>query len=161
MESNGIVDAGSSESGCQDWLPWSRWTVPAWFAYVAFALLFSAAAAFLVKIFAPMAAGSGISEIKCLLSGFNLDGYLNSNVLGVKSFTLPLAIASGLSVGKEGPSVHMACCIGHVIASWFRRFSRSSGQSSWPILVFFFHGSKLGNAQVACVKLSRLVQQQA
>jgi hypothetical protein len=45
------------------------------------------------------------------------------------NFEQPLVIASGLSVGKEGPSVHMACCIGSVIANLFPRFSRSQGQS--------------------------------
>jgi H+/Cl- antiporter ClcA len=32
----------------------------------------------------------------------------------IKSIALPLAIASGLSVGKEGPSVHFAVCTGNV-----------------------------------------------
>lgn len=39
----------------------------------------------------------------------------------------PLVIASGLSVGKEGPSVHVACCIGFVVAGLFGRFSHSHG----------------------------------
>lgn len=43
----------------------------------------------------------------------------------------PLAIASGLSVGKEGPSVHVACAIGAVVGRSFNRFSRSQGGSSW------------------------------
>lgn len=128
MESaDGIVDGGASEFGCHDWHQWSSWTLPAWLVYVLFALVFSTSAAYLVKIFAPAAAGSGISEIKCMLSGFALQGYLSASVLSIKSITLPLAIASGLSVGKEGPSVHMACCIGNVVAGWFDRFRRSRG----------------------------------
>lgn len=35
-----------------------------------------------------------------------------------------------MSVGKEGPSVHVASAIGHVIASSFSRFKRSQGQST-------------------------------
>jgi chloride channel 3/4/5 len=41
----------------------------------------------------------------------------------------PLAIASGLSVGKEGPSVHVACAIGYVVGGSFKRFSQSQGKT--------------------------------
>ncbi|KDN45559.1 hypothetical protein RSAG8_04883, partial [Rhizoctonia solani AG-8 WAC10335] len=40
----------------------------------------------------------------------------------------PLVIASGLNVGKEGPSVHVACCIGNVVARMFSGFSHSQGK---------------------------------
>src|SRR5271155_2675641 len=45
--------------------------------------------------------------------------------LAIKTITLPLAIASGLSVGKEGPSVHVAVCFAHTISRLFR-LSRSA-----------------------------------
>ncbi|GMG49464.1 unnamed protein product [Ambrosiozyma monospora] len=43
----------------------------------------------------------------------------------VQAIGLPLVIASGLSVGKEGPSVHYAACVGNVIPKFFKRFDRS------------------------------------
>lgn len=39
----------------------------------------------------------------------------------------PLVIASGLSVGKEGPSVHVACCIGFLVSGFFQKFNKSQG----------------------------------
>lgn len=30
-------------------------------------------------------------------------------------------------MGKEGPSVHVACCIGNVVARMFGSYSRSQG----------------------------------
>lgn len=116
------------EAGCDSWEPWSSYTVVQWFAYVACASLFSWTAAYLVRSFARYAAGSGISEIKCILAGFVMKGYLGWWTFFIKSLTLPLIIASGLSVGKEGPSVHVACCVGYLVASLFPRFSRSQGK---------------------------------
>ncbi|PWY98243.1 hypothetical protein BCV70DRAFT_193663 [Testicularia cyperi] len=122
------VPLGDLSETCTDWIPWSRWTVPAWFIYILFSGMLAAACAHLVKAFAPYAAGSGISEIKCILAGFVINGYLGFWTLAIKSLTLPLAIASGLSVGKEGPAVHVACCIGNVVASFFRSFNRSQAK---------------------------------
>lgn len=50
--------------------------------------MFSFIAAHLVKSFASYAAGSGISEIKCILAGFVMRGYLGMWTLAVKSLTL-------------------------------------------------------------------------
>lgn len=44
--------------------------------------------AFLVKSFAPYAAGSGISEIKCILAGFVLKDFLSFVTLAIKSLAL-------------------------------------------------------------------------
>lgn len=120
--------AGDFSETCTDWVPWSQWALPAWIIYILFAGFLSFLCAHLVKSFAPYAAGSGISEIKCILAGFVINGYLGFWTLAIKSLTLPLAIASGLSVGKEGPAVHVACCIGNVVASFFRSFNRSQAK---------------------------------
>ncbi|GAA5897340.1 chloride channel protein [Sporobolomyces salmoneus] len=113
------------EELCEDWKTWTSFSAIQWGVYVAFAALFAFSCAFIVKSFAPYAAGSGISEIKCILSGFFIRGFLSFETMTVKALTLPIAIASGLSVGKEGPSVHVASAIGHVVASSFSRFKRS------------------------------------
>lgn len=85
--------------------------------------------AVLVKSFAPYAAGSGISEIKCIIAGFVMKGFLGFWTLLIKSISLPLAIASGLSVGKEGPSVHYAVCTGNVISKFFNKYQRSASKT--------------------------------
>lgn len=107
---------------CPEWVSWSSFAPFNYFAYILISVLFASSAAISVATFAPYAAGSGISEIKCIISGFIMKGFLGLKTLCIKCIALPLSIASGLSVGKEGPSVHYAACIGNVIASQFSRF---------------------------------------
>jgi chloride channel 3/4/5 len=68
------------------------------------------------------AAGSGVAEIKVIVSGFVLHGYLGVQTLVVKTIALILSVASGLSVGKEGPFVHIATCIGNVCCRLFPKY---------------------------------------
>lgn len=97
-------------------------------AYVVCAGAFAAAAAILVKTFAPYACGSGIPEIKTILSGFVIRGYLGKWTLLVKSVTMVLAVAAGLSLGKEGPLVHVACCCGNVISRFFPKYGKNEAK---------------------------------
>ncbi|KAF5380634.1 hypothetical protein D9615_004751 [Tricholomella constricta] len=119
---------GEEVDGCDSWHPWSNVMIGRWLVFVMFAASFSFVAAHLVKSMAKYAASSGISEIKCILAGFVMQGFLGFATFFIKSITLPLVIASGLSVGKEGPSVHVACCIGSLVAGMFKKFSRSQGK---------------------------------
>ncbi|KAL6719209.1 glycerol ethanol, ferric requiring protein [Lecanora helva] len=117
------------EDKCEDWHRWtSLWPVN-YFLYFVFSIVFAMASASLVKAYAPYAAGSGISEIKCIIAGFVMKGFLGFWTLLIKSICLPLAIASGLSVGKEGPSVHYAVCTGNVISRFFDKYKRNAAKT--------------------------------
>ncbi|SCV05011.1 LANO_0G16534g1_1 [Lachancea nothofagi CBS 11611] len=99
--------------------------------FVVLSLIFASASALMVIYIAPMATGSGISEIKVWVSGFRYkDEFLGLATLLVKSIALPLAISSGLSVGKEGPSVHYATCCGFVITNLLLRHDLNFSEQS-------------------------------
>lgn len=118
-----------AEAGCPEWKRWSGFGPVNYVLYMLFAALFAATAAVLVKTYAPYAAGSGISEMKCIIAGFVMKGFLGATTLFIKSIGLPLAIASGLSVGKEGPSVHYAVCTGNVISRFFDKYRRNAAKT--------------------------------
>ena len=63
--------------------------------YVGVALTFGVISALLVRTFAPYACGSGIPEIKTILSGFIIRGYLGKWTLVIKSISLMFAGESG------------------------------------------------------------------
>lgn len=96
--------------------------------YILWALLFAFLAVSLVRVFAPYACGSGIPEIKTILSGFIIRGYLGKWTLLIKTVTLVLVVSSGLSLGKEGPLVHVACCCGNFFSSLFSKYSKNEGK---------------------------------
>uniref|UniRef100_A0A3B3T500 Chloride channel protein n=1 Tax=Paramormyrops kingsleyae TaxID=1676925 RepID=A0A3B3T500_9TELE len=99
-----------------------------YFMYTFWALTFAFVAVLLVKVFAPYACGSGIPEIKTILSGFIIRGYLGKWTLMIKTITLVLAVASGLSLGKEGPLVHVACCCGNIFSYLFPKYSKNEAK---------------------------------
>jgi chloride channel 3/4/5 len=74
------------------------------------------------------AAGSGVAEVKVILSGFVLHGYLGVNTLVVKTLALILSVASGLSLGKEGPYVHIAACVGNIACRMFSKYNHNDGK---------------------------------
>ncbi|RKF65663.1 putative chloride channel protein UM03490-D [Erysiphe neolycopersici] len=116
-------------NGCKEWHRWSSFSLINYLMFIMFATIFALISATLVKLLAPYAAGSGISEIKCIIAGFVMKGFLGFWTLIIKSVALPLAIASGLSVGKEGPSVHYAVCTGNVISRIFDKYKRNASKT--------------------------------
>ncbi|KAL6014257.1 glycerol ethanol, ferric requiring protein [Candidozyma auris] len=152
------------EEECANWRPWSRFGVFRYVAYILWSVVFSAIGALIVKRFAPAAAGSGISEIKCIVSGFVMKGFLGWWTLIIKGLGLPLAIASGLSLGKEGPSVHYAVCVGNCIAKLFKKYRQSASKSrefltatsAAGVAVAF--GSPMGGVLFAMEEISSVFQ---
>ncbi|KAI9733735.1 MAG: hypothetical protein M1818_007149 [Claussenomyces sp. TS43310] len=74
------------------------------------------------------ASGSGVAEVKVILSGFVLHGFLGLKTLIVKTLALILSVASGLSLGKEGPFVHIAACVGNISCRLFSKYDRNDGK---------------------------------
>ncbi|KAF3913517.1 hypothetical protein ABW20_dc0100903 [Dactylellina cionopaga] len=72
-----------------------------------------------------MAGGSGIPEIKTILSGFVIKGFLSFKVLYIKAVGAVFAVASGMCLGKEGPFVHISACLGNVISGWFPKYAEN------------------------------------
>ena len=132
-----VVDISGN---CSLWLSWpeifnkgkigtgaSAYSI-SYFFYVAIAVAFAALSASLVRMFAPYACGSGIPEIKTILSGFIIRGYLGKWTFLIKAVAIMLAVAAGLSLGKEGPMVHMACCTGNILAYLFPKYGKNEAK---------------------------------
>lgn len=62
-----------------------------------------------------MAAGSGIPEIKTILSGFVIPNFLDFKVLVVKAIGATFAVATGMCLGKEGLFM-IKCCTLRMLA---------------------------------------------
>lgn len=158
----GLHPRAGLESDCPAFKEWSNSYAPAFAIYVAFALLFgiiSCSVTMLTKRSLPaaqpgtedkdqwdeasppkasgktmyMAAGSGIPEIKTILSGFVIPGFLTFKVLAVKAIGAVFAVATGMCLGKEGPFVHISTCVGYIVAEWFPKY-RENGRKMREML---------------------------
>lgn len=69
-----------------------------------------------------------LTSIK-ILGGYVFDEFLSPRTLLIKSLCLALSVASGLSLGKEGPLVHVSCCMAYLISRLFTQFRQSEGTS--------------------------------
>ncbi|CEF62539.1 CBS domain and Chloride channel, voltage gated family and Chloride channel, core domain-containing protein [Strongyloides ratti] len=60
----------------------------------------------LVIYLSPIAAGSGIPQIKCFLNGVQIPGVVKLKTLFVKVIGVACSVGGGLAAGKEGPMIH-------------------------------------------------------
>jgi chloride channel 2 len=115
-------------------------------AYSAVFVSYAMISGVVTKLFAPGAVGSGISVMKYLLGADagEADNYLTfptwiTKIIGVRHCTqrstadlfagLIFAVASGLSIGREGPNVWIASATAHLMLRyipWFQSLSKSA-----------------------------------
>lgn len=123
---------------CYEWITWpkvfniSSAQMSSLFHYLVYILssvIFAGIAALLVKAFAPFAFHTGIPEIKVILSGYIFQHYLSAWTLVIKAIGLSFAVGSGLSLGKEGPLVHVACCVANFVLQKFKVFRTNEASS--------------------------------
>ncbi|MEG3860430.1 chloride channel protein [Microcoleus sp. herbarium12] len=86
--------------------------IPAWILLPSVGLCGGLLTGFLVERLAPETAGSGIPHVKAALGGVNLS--LDLRVAVAKLLTTILAVGSGLTLGRQGPTVQ----IGASLAGW-------------------------------------------
>lgn len=89
--------------------------LPAWLLLPAVGLGFGFLAGLLLQRLAPEAGGSGIPSVKAALA--NVPVNLNWRVAWVKLLASMIALGSGLTLGRQGPTVH----VGAALASQFSR----------------------------------------
>ncbi|KMS69672.1 hypothetical protein BVRB_034140, partial [Beta vulgaris subsp. vulgaris] len=74
--------------------------------------MLASAAAFLCAYIEPVAAGSGIPVIKCVLNGLKLPRVVRLKTLFVKALGVAFSVSAGLPVGIEGPMIHCGAICG-------------------------------------------------
>lgn len=82
-----------------------------YFVWISWALILGAFALATGHLITPLAEGSGIPQMKSVLAGTAINRFLSLRVLVAKVIGFTTAIAGGLSVGREGPFVHVACAM--------------------------------------------------
>lgn len=90
--------------------------MPVWFLLPAVGLGGGALAGWLVKRFAPEASGSGIPQVKVALA--RPSPGLNLRVAFTKILTTILVMGSGLTVGRQGPTVQVGAALAGQFSRW-------------------------------------------
>ena len=95
---------------------YTRWAfaLPSFQAYllwVVFTAVLLLATVVLIDFLAPIAAGAGVEHVRSILTGYDVPGYLDAKTLVAKIIGVTLVQGAGLAVGRDGPFVHISCCL--------------------------------------------------
>ncbi|MEH1996127.1 chloride channel protein [Nostoc sp.] len=90
--------------------------LPAWLVLPAIGLILGFLAGWLVDRLAPEASGSGIPQVKASLA--NVPVNLSWRVAGVKLFSAIIAIGSGMTLGRQGPTVQVGAGLAAGMSRW-------------------------------------------
>ncbi|MBG1239817.1 chloride channel protein [Nostoc sp. NZL] len=89
---------------------------PAWLALPAIGLILGFLAGWLVDRLAPEAYGSGIPQVKATLA--NVPMALSWRVAGIKLLSAIISIGSGMTLGRQGPTVHVGAGLAAGMSRW-------------------------------------------
>ncbi|WP_315787679.1 chloride channel protein [Fischerella sp. JS2] len=90
---------------------------PVYYALPLIGLVGGFLAGWLVEKIAPAAAGSGMSEVKAVLAKVPMP--LNLRIALVKLVSATLVLASGIPLGREGPTVQIGAALANQFSRWF------------------------------------------
>ena len=109
---------------------WSdtKYPILNYFIWVITSIIFILGGTSVGYFISPDADGSGIPEMKTVLSGVPIYRYFSFNAFIGKALGLFAVLVSGASVGKVGPYVHLSCliCTRLMKSSYFEKIDKST-----------------------------------
>ena len=112
-----LIDAARLRGALVAWA--HGWNLLGFGALAIVIALSAAIAASMVRRFAPRAQGSGIPQVEAVLNRELKPG--SPSLILVKFIGGVLAIGSGLTLGREGPSIQMGATFAYESGKWFKR----------------------------------------
>lgn len=89
--------------------------------------------AILVSYIEPVAAGSGIPQVKCYLNGVKMPRVVRIKTLVVKTIGVICTVVGGLAGGKEGPMIHS----GAVVAAGISQGKSTTFRKDFKVFQYF------------------------